>query len=79
VTKSDTAAVYWYRQAADQGHRGAQYYLALCYFQGVGAAKDPQESIRWLRRAAGQGHADAQELLKKLLAVLPATGGGEVL
>ncbi|RZL30274.1 MAG: sel1 repeat family protein, partial [Rubrivivax sp.] len=70
---------YWYRQAADQGHRGAQYYLALCYFQGVGAAKDPQESIRWLRRAAGQGHADAQALLEKLLAALPATGGGEVL
>lgn len=79
ATKSDTAAVYWYRQAADQGHRGAQYYLALCYFQGVGAAKDPQESIRWLRRAAGQGHADAQALLEKLLAALPATGGGEVL
>jgi len=49
-----------FRQAADQGHAGAQYHLGLMYEDGKGFAEDYSEAVKWYRKAAEQNHANAQ-------------------
>jgi len=46
-------AAKWYREAANQGHLGAQYGMGM-------VSEDPKETIKWLRKAADQGYAKAQ-------------------
>ena len=53
-------AVYWYKQAARQGHVLAQYNLGHQYLTGVGVAKNDQTAMQWWRQAAEQDHALAQ-------------------
>lgn len=60
VAKDPTAAVVWWRKAADKGHRDAQYHAAYAYGNGEGVAKDETEAMKWMRKAADQGHPDAQ-------------------
>ena len=60
LAKDMTAAVVWWRKAADKGHRDAQYHAAYAYGFGEGVAQDEEESMKWMRKAAEQGHPDAQ-------------------
>ena len=54
----------WYRQAAQQGHVVAQYYLAqLYYFGDAGISRDPVKAVHWLRDASERGFALAQTQL----------------
>ncbi len=53
-------AVEWYRKAADQGLREAQYRLAQMYEIGRGVAQDYKMAVEWYRKAVDHGHADAQ-------------------
>ena len=65
------AAVH-YRKAADAGHSGAQYNLAVLYAEGRGVEQSFPEAAKWYRRAAGSGDPEAQNNL----GVLYATGQG---
>jgi TPR repeat protein len=49
-------AAEWYRQAAEQGHTGAQNQLGNLYSEGLGIEKDPLRALQWYRKAADQGH-----------------------
>ena len=60
LDKNYTEAAKWYRQAADEGHKEAQYCLGCSYDRGEGVACDSYEAVRWWRRAAEQGHTQAQ-------------------
>lgn len=51
---------YWYRKAATQGNRDAQYNLAVSYAFGEGVKQDLTEAAIWYRRAAEQGHIVSQ-------------------
>ena len=53
-------AVYWYRQAARQGHVLAQYNLGHQYLLGVGVNKSESSAMKWWTEAAKQDHALAQ-------------------
>jgi TPR repeat protein len=53
-------AVYWYRQAARQGHVLAQYNLGHQYLLGVGVGKNEASAMKWWLEAAKQDHALAQ-------------------
>ena len=53
-------AVYWYREAANQGFVGAQNNLAVMYEQGLGVTKNKFEAARWYLKAAEQDNANAQ-------------------
>jgi len=53
-------AVYWYKQAARQGHVLAQYNLGHQYLSGVGVEKNSIKAMDWWLQAAKQGHALAQ-------------------
>ncbi|MEM7359024.1 MAG: SH3 domain-containing protein [Pseudomonadota bacterium] len=53
-------AVYWYKQAARQGHVLAQYNLGHQYLTGVGVIKNNKTAMQWWLEAAKQDHALAQ-------------------
>ncbi|HEU0040466.1 MAG TPA: tetratricopeptide repeat protein, partial [Verrucomicrobiae bacterium] len=58
-----TAAVNWYRRAAEQEVGPAQCNLGLCYQTGRGVEQDSREAVKWFIRAARQGDKTAQHNL----------------
>lgn len=57
---NDREALPLFREAAEQGHPGAQYRLGLMYRQGDVIEHDDEKAMTWFRKAAEQGHAEAQ-------------------
>lgn len=53
-------AIWYWRQAAEQGHINAQHNLGTAYAKGEGTGADMSQAILWWRRAATQGSTDAQ-------------------
>ncbi|GHA12560.1 hypothetical protein GCM10008090_23090 [Arenicella chitinivorans] len=53
-------AVYWYKQAARQGHVLAQYNLGHQYLTGVGVKKSDVTAMQWWLKSAAQDHALSQ-------------------
>jgi hypothetical protein len=53
-------AVYWYKQAARQGHVLAQYNLGHQYLAGVGVKPSLTTAMSWWLKAAKQDHDLAQ-------------------
>lgn len=53
----------WFKKAATQGHKGAQYNLGIMYGNGQGVQQDYDEAVYWYRKAADQGYAPAQNNL----------------
>ena len=66
VSQDYEQAVYWFRQAAEQGNSYAQFYLGCCYDNGKGVPKDKQEAIYWYYKSADQGNMCAEEALDRL-------------
>ena len=75
VTQNGVEAVAWYRQAAEQGHAGAQYNLGTIY--GIAPPSTPitaqqkptPEDVADIRVRAEQGEAEAQYQLGKMYEV----------
>ncbi len=63
-TIGDTSEVSDYiaevKKKAEQGHKAAQYNLALMYFLGEVIPLDYKEAFRWFRASAVQGNSSAQ-------------------
>ena len=53
-------AVYWYKQAARQGHVLAQYNLGHQYITGEGVARNERTAMQWWLEAAKSDHGPAQ-------------------
>ena len=49
-----------WKQAAEQGHVRARFYLATCYDFGQGTRKNVRLAMRWYQQAALAGHEVAQ-------------------
>lgn len=63
-TEADYAqAAQAYLEAAELGHRQAQYRLGELLVSGKGLQHDPVAAHQWIRRAAKQGVLDAQATL----------------
>ena len=60
VEQSYSKAAYWWEKAAEQGHRGAQFNLGICYSDGKGVEQSYSKAAYWYERAAEQGNSDAQ-------------------
>ena len=56
-------AVFWYKEAAEQGHADAQNNLGECYFYGHGVNENYNEAVKWFRKAAEQDNGKAQRYL----------------
>ncbi len=50
-------AVSWFRKAAAQGHRGAQFSLGVLYANGFGVPQNFSEAAKWFRQTALAGNA----------------------
>ena len=46
----EAAATEWFRKAAEQDYRVAQYGLGKCYVEGVGVPQDDAEATTWLKK-----------------------------
>ena len=55
-------AVYWYKEAAQQGNRDAQFNLGVCYLQGRGTLQDFKQASYWIGEASHRGLLEAQFL-----------------
>ena len=59
-------AFRWYKAAAEQGERDAQFKLGAMYADGKGIEQNPVNAIKWYKAAATQGHAKAKIHLARL-------------
>ncbi|CAI9411653.1 hypothetical protein ANOBCDAF_02502 [Pleomorphomonas sp. T1.2MG-36] len=70
VPQDLSAAIDWYRRAAEAGLAPAQYRLGSLYEKGVGTARDAKTATEWYTKAAALGNAKAMHNL----AVINAEG-----
>lgn len=56
----------WYLESARQGHKEAQYALALMYQYARGTKKNLKQAAKWYEKAASAGVLDAQDRLGQL-------------
>ena len=54
-----------YQQAAELGHREAQFRTAQCWIEGRGVRRDEKEALCWFKKAASQGHPGAEFYIGK--------------
>jgi uncharacterized protein len=59
VPQNDAEAMKWYRKAADQGYRDAQFNLASMYASGLGVPQDYVQAHMWRNLAALAGDQEA--------------------
>jgi TPR repeat protein len=61
VLKQDyERAVTHFKEAAEQGHADAQFYLGVCFAKGRGILPDLSEAVKWYRKAADAGIVEAE-------------------
>ena len=48
-----------FRTLAEEGEKGAQCSLGMCFLLGMGISRDKQEAIKWLQRSAEAGCCEA--------------------
>ena len=58
-----SAAVEWYRQAAEKGQPDAMVALGDLYFRGVGVPLEPSQAARWYQLASDKGFPKAKVYL----------------
>lgn len=59
ATAATEPALYWYTQAAQQGHASAQCMLSALLSTGDGIVRDLKAAKQWARKAIRQGNATA--------------------
>lgn len=52
----------WYEEAAKQGHREAQFHLAVCLENGINTTKNIPDANYWYLKSAENGHVKAQRV-----------------
>ena len=63
-------AFKYYAASAEQGHRIAQYNLAIMYHRGIYIKQDMEKALSLYTLSADQGHKEAKEFLHKLSQVI---------
>ena len=51
------------RAQAEQGYAGAQLWLGMQYYLGVGVGRDLRKAVYWFQKSAEQGDAGAQNIV----------------
>ena len=73
MAQDSALAAAWCAKAAAQGDAKAQFYLSICFKEGVGVAQDASLALKWFRKAAAQGDKEsAAEIARALLPPLGA-------
>ena len=63
--KNYTAAVPKLKEAAEKGHKKAQYRLGRCYEKGHGVTQNDAQAFKWYSKAAAQEYAKAEYAVGK--------------
>ncbi|XP_045612217.2 uncharacterized protein [Procambarus clarkii] len=66
VEMNHTAAMEWFKKAADQGHPEASYNVAVGHLQGHHIGLQPGDAHKLIRHAASNGVPQAVEVLEKV-------------
>lgn len=66
-------AYHWFSEAAKQGNIGAEVFLGVMLYDGLGVEKDVRAAMKHWRVAAAHGEAEAQYRLGRILARCPET------
>lgn len=53
-------AFAWFKKAAEQGCAETQYWLARCYYDGLGIEQSGELAFEWFKKSAEQGFAESQ-------------------
>ena len=64
VKTDPTAAVYWFKQGAENGDGPSMRGLAHCLYNGIGCAPDRNAGMYWLKRAAQEGDLRAMDMIR---------------
>ena len=67
VAQDYSAAMKWFRMAADQGDADAQFNLGIMYKNGKGVPQNTSEALRWLHKAQVQGFYMAKQLIELIM------------
>ena len=67
VAQDHSAAMKWWRMAADQGYAQAQFYLGGMYYKGKGVPPNTSEALRWLHKAQVQGDEKAKLVIELIM------------
>ena len=67
VGKDGKKAFECYMSGAKIGFEYALYRIAMCYYNGIGTAKNNAEGDKYMRMAADKGYEKADELLRMTL------------
>eukprot|EP00698_Gefionella_okellyi_P018135 TRINITY_DN5412_c0_g1_i1.p1 TRINITY_DN5412_c0_g1~~TRINITY_DN5412_c0_g1_i1.p1 ORF type:complete len:181 (-),score=29.74 TRINITY_DN5412_c0_g1_i1:245-736(-) len=70
----DARAAVLFRQAAEQGDRIAQCYVAMMYEHGRAVTKDLQQAKYWYTLAIRNGYQSALKALQRILSEQKQTG-----
>ena len=73
VAQDYSAAMKWYRMAADQGHAQAQGNLGIMYNGGQGVPQNTSEALRWLHKAQVQGEERAKQGIEFIMQAMRET------
>ena len=73
VAQDYSAAMKWYRMAADQEHANAQYNLGVMYYQGQGVPQNTSEALRWFHKAQVQGDEKAKQVIGFIMQAMRET------
>lgn len=66
IEQNYAKAFEWYKKAAEQGHKRAQYNLGVMYAMGQGIEKNISKAREWFQKAADQGYEDAKRALREV-------------
>jgi hypothetical protein len=78
VAQSYASAFEWFKKAAGQGSIDGQYNLGIFYLNGWGTEQNITMAAQYLAAASAQGDVAAEEELQKLLPLIAAQKGNEV-
>lgn len=65
--KDNVKSFQWFKKAAENGHVVSKKYLADCYAQGKGTAKNVKDAMIWYAAASDDGSKDAQSAMCQFL------------
>lgn len=66
VDENINKAMYWFKEAAEQGIADSQFILGLSYLQGKGVPRDYLLAYKWLNLASSAGYEGAPEIFDTL-------------
>lgn len=60
ISTDPKKAFHYFGLSSSQGDKVGQFYMGVCYSQGIGVAKNENTAFQWYQKSANQNNASAQ-------------------